>query len=125
MPPPKCPFGANGRFAEARSACIAQPNPEQACEWLWGDVRGARSSQPALAVLDTMDTRGRTVEFITPGFQAVLYAQLGAADSAFARLRIAVRSKDGVLYGAVNAPAFAPMRQDPRWAALMQEYRGR
>lgn len=72
-----------------------------------------------------MNTAQSTATSIRLSHQALLYAQLGAVDSAFSRLTLAVRAKDPTLYAVVNAPGFAPLQRDPRWAALMQEYRGR
>ena len=94
-------------------------------EQLLGDARGNRNTRSALAVLDSMDTRGRTATSIRVGDQALYYAQLGAVDSALSRLSIAVHTKDPTPDESINAPALALVHQDARWAALIQEYRGR
>jgi len=117
--------GSSGRYADARDACVAATKRAVGCAQLWGSATTGRDARIARAVLDTMTTVLSNGIVIPASSQAVLYAQLGVADSAFSRLRSAVRAKDPNLYTVVNLPALASLRGDPRWAALMREYRRR
>ncbi|WP_309673442.1 tetratricopeptide repeat protein, partial [Gemmatimonas sp.] len=118
-------LGIARKFVEARAECIKAAKSKVACEQLWGDARGTRSDLAARAQLDAMSTAPLTPTSVRLGHQAALYAQLGVVDSAFSRLQRAVRTKDPTLYCVINSAGFAPLQQDRRWTALIQEYRGR
>ncbi len=118
-------YGVAGKFVDARAECIKAAKSKQACEQLWGDARGTRNEAAARAQLDAMSTAPLTSTSIRLPHQAALYAQFGVVDSAFSRLQRAVRTKDPTIYSVINSPDFARLQKEPRWAALMQEYRGR
>lgn len=86
--------GLSGRFTDARGACVADSRSAVGCEHLWGNASTGRDTRAAGAVLDTTTT---VLGFDISGpasTRAMLYAQLGVVDSAFSRLRSAVRAKD-------------------------------
>ncbi len=118
-------FGMARKFVDARAECVKAAKPEAACNQLWGDARGNRNAAAARALLDNMNTAQVTANSLPLSYQAIVYVQLGAVDSAFSRLQLAVRTKEPTLYGAINSLEFAPLHKDPRWIPLMQEYRGR
>jgi tetratricopeptide (TPR) repeat protein len=118
-------FGAARKFVDARAECLKTGKPETECEQLWGDARGNRRETAARAMLDGMSHAPVTGTSLRRTHQALLYAQFGAVDSMFSRLQLAVREKDPTLYAGINSSEFVPYQNDPRWAALIQEYRGR
>ena len=118
-------LGAARKFVEARAECLKTGKPEAACEQLWGDARGDRQESAARAMLDAMSNAPVTGTSLRRVHQAILYAQFGAVDSMFSRLQLAVREKDATLYAGINSSEFKPYYNDPRWTALMQDYRGR
>ena len=118
-------LGAARKFVDARAECIKTAKPEALCGQLWGDARGIRSTPSVRALLDTINPAQVTVNSLRLSHQAIVYAQIGALDSAFSRLQLAVRIKDPTVYVVINSSEFAPLHKDPRWAALMQAYRGR
>ena len=118
-------FGVARTFVDARAECNKTAKPEAMCDQLWGDARGVRNTAVAQALLDTINPAQVTASSLRLSHQAIVYAQIGAVDSAFSRLQIAVRTKDPTLYAVINSLEFAPLQKDPRWAALMQAYRGR
>ena len=64
---------------------------------------------------------GRTKEQYVFGlYQAWVYAALGDRDSAFAALDRSLRDHTSGLLGLMTFPELAPLRDDPRWAALLR-----
>ena len=118
-------FGAARKFADARAECIKTAKPEAMCGQIWGDARGIRNTASARALLDTINPAQVASNSLRLSHQAIVYAQIGAVDSAFSRLQLAVRTKEPTLYGVINSLEFTPLHGDPRWAALVAEYRGR
>ncbi len=118
-------FGAARKFVEARAECLKSGKPETECEQLWGDARGNRRETTTRAALDAMSHAPVTGTSLRRTHQALLYAQIGAVDSMFSRLQLAVREKDPTLYAGINSLEFKPYYNDPRWTVLIQEYRGR
>jgi TolB-like protein/Tfp pilus assembly protein PilF len=59
-------------------------------------------------------------EYISPGSVACVYAALGDRDGAFRTLDRAFEERDGMLAYARIFPAFAPLRSDPRFTALLR-----
>jgi tetratricopeptide (TPR) repeat protein len=57
-------------------------------------------------------------------FQAQVYAALGDRDSAFAALDRSLRNHESGLLGLTTFPELAPLRDDPRWAALQRRVFG-
>jgi tetratricopeptide (TPR) repeat protein len=53
-------------------------------------------------------------------YQAWVYAALGDRDSAFAALDRSLRNHESGLLGLTAFPELAPLRDDPRWAALVR-----
>ena len=72
---------------------------------------------PARAVLDTLGTRRGLLA--QPSFAALGYAILGAPDSMFARLAVAIRRRDDSFSYLIGNAAFAPYARDPRWDAIV------
>ena len=78
-------------------------------------VAGERDS--ARAVLDRV--RGRAEQsYVSPALVALLHVGLGQRDSAMHHLERALRRRDPDLQGLIGAPMLAPLRADPRFAAL-------
>jgi serine/threonine-protein kinase len=65
--------------------------------------------------------RGR---YVSPMQDAWVYAALGDRDAAFAALERSVRAHDETLWGLATFPELAPLRRDPRWAALVRRVFG-
>ena len=59
-------------------------------------------------------------EYISPGSMACVYAALGDRDGAFRTLDRAFEERDGMLAYAKIFPAFATLRSDPRFTALLR-----
>jgi hypothetical protein len=68
-----------------------------------------------LAACERIHTR----DYVSPGSVACVYAALGDKDGAFRALHRAFEERDGMLAYARIFPAFAPLRSDPRFAALL------
>jgi hypothetical protein len=76
-----------------------------------------------IALLNSMSTH---TEFASPpAWSAFQYAQLGMADSMFARLSVAIATHDDVFTHVITMPTFARYQTDPRWDAIVGEVRRR
>ncbi|HEY6061031.1 MAG TPA: protein kinase, partial [Gemmatimonadales bacterium] len=59
-------------------------------------------------------------QYVMALYQAWVYAALGDRDSAFAALDRSLRNHESGLLGLTTFPELAPLRDDPRWAALVR-----
>jgi tetratricopeptide (TPR) repeat protein len=76
----------------------------------------AEIARKQLAACERMAAR----QYISPGSVACVYAALGDKDGAFRTLNRAFEERDGMLAYARIFPAFAPLRSDLRFAALLR-----
>ena len=53
-----------------------------------------------------------------PAWAAMVYAQVGMADSMFSRLTVAIERRDDVFGHLITMPMFAKYQSDPRWDAI-------
>ena len=83
----------------------------------------AEGRATTIALLNSM-SKG-TVFASPPAWSAFQYAQLGMADSMFARLSAAIATHDDVFMHVITMPAFAREQSDPRWDASGGEVRKR
>ena len=79
----------------------------------------ARSGDNAVAYAQIDKIRGQATDEATSQY-AVIYAQLGDLDRAFAALDKAVEIRDPGLQGLKHDPFLDPIRRDPRYAALLK-----
>jgi TolB-like protein/tetratricopeptide (TPR) repeat protein len=85
----------------------------------------ARAGRIAEARQEFRRLMGRTKEQYVLGlYQAWVYAALGDRDSAFAALDRSLRDHTSGLLGLMTFPELAPLRDDPRWAALVRRVFG-
>ena len=82
---------------------------------LAGDRQGAR------AVLDRL-LRQRAHAYVSPYDIALVYAGLGEKDQALDWLQRAYQERSSLLVFAPREPRLAPLRSEPRFAALMREF---
>jgi len=83
-------------------------------------VRAGRINEARQALRRMMElTKGRA-----GGVEAWVYAALGDRDSAFAALDRSLRNHDWTLAFLTTIPELAPLRGDPRWAALVRRVFG-
>ena len=80
-----------------------------------GDRAGAR------AVLDRLLQR-RAHEYVSPYDLALVYAGLGDKDKALDWLQRAYQERSSLLVFAPREPRLAPLRSEPRFAALMRDF---
>jgi DNA-binding winged helix-turn-helix (wHTH) protein/TolB-like protein/Tfp pilus assembly protein PilF len=71
----------------------------------------------AQAILEELRTGGR---YVAPGELAVLYTSLGQRERAFALLEEAYAVHDPQLQYLIIEPGFDPLRDDPRYGALLE-----
>ncbi|HWA59000.1 MAG TPA: tetratricopeptide repeat protein, partial [Gemmatimonadales bacterium] len=108
-----------GAMDAAIAECVKFGLPEEPCRTVWG---GALDPAQRPALLRFLSEAGRdpaNAPWFPPIFQAITYAHVGETDSAFARLRVALIPGNYEFHGLINAPWFAPLRQDPRWDAIV------
>jgi DNA-binding SARP family transcriptional activator/TolB-like protein/Tfp pilus assembly protein PilF len=75
----------------------------------------------AVATLSRMDSIARRGDYVTAYAVALVYASLGNRDSAFAWLERGVGERTHWLVWLNRDPRWAPLRSDPRFAALVRE----
>jgi TolB-like protein/Flp pilus assembly protein TadD/tRNA A-37 threonylcarbamoyl transferase component Bud32 len=113
---------AQGRTAEGlaaleRAAALA-PDDTQ---WLaqLGEAYGmAGRGADARAVLRRLETRARE-QYVSPYHLAFVHVGLGQHDQALALLERAVAERAGAVYGIKGSFLFAPLREHPRFQALL------
>jgi adenylate cyclase len=76
------------------------------------------NDQDARTILQKAE-RARESRFVSPGFLAAVYANLGESDTAMTRLEEAVAAYDSWVWN-LDEPYFDPLRPDPRFMALCQ-----
>jgi serine/threonine protein kinase/tetratricopeptide (TPR) repeat protein len=76
----------------------------------------------ARGVLDRMLAMGRR-RYVSPSDLAKTYLALGEADAAFAALERVFEERRGLLVYLRVEPVFDPIREDPRFAALLRQLR--
>jgi serine/threonine protein kinase/tetratricopeptide (TPR) repeat protein len=81
---------------------------------MMGDKNEARK------ILGELEHR-RDGKYISPGLLAAVYASLGERDKAFALLDKAMADKDIILASSAVDPLFDPLRDDPRFTAIMHQ----
>ena len=117
-------YGLAGRHRDAVASCYAAGMQPKKCDDLYAALTGTPEGRAAtIAILNSMSKR---TEFASPpAWSAFQYAQLGMADSMFARLSVAITAHDDVFMHVITMPAFAPYQSDPRWDAIVGEVRRR
>ena len=117
-------YGLAGRHRDAVASCYAAGMLPKKCDDLYAALTGTPEGRAAtIAILNSMSKR---TEFASPpAWSAFQYAQLGMADSMFARLSVAITAHDDVFMHVITMPAFAPYQSDPRWDAVVGEVRRR
>ena len=117
-------YGLAGRHRDAVASCKAAGMEPKKCEDLYAAVTGTSEGRAAtIAILNSM-SKG-TAFASPPAWSAFQYAQLGMADSMFARLSAAIAVHDDVFTHVITMPAFARYQSDPRWDAIVGEVRRR
>ncbi len=110
-------FAVKGQRDSAIAACRLGVGTEQSCHMVNDAFFDPARRAPLLAFLGAL---GRRSDPLWPAWsQALYYARLGETDSAFARLRIAVRNGQQEFYGTISSPWMAPLRRDPRWEEIV------
>jgi serine/threonine-protein kinase len=111
-------YGLAGRHRDAVASCDAAGMAPKKCEDMYAAVTGTPEGRAAtIALFNSMSKR---TEFASPpAWSAFQYAQLGMADSMFARLSLAIASHDDVFMHVITMPAFARYHSDPRWEAIV------
>jgi TolB-like protein/DNA-binding winged helix-turn-helix (wHTH) protein/Flp pilus assembly protein TadD len=108
-----------GRWSEAasiREAASADPRSDAILGFLYAKA-GRRPD--ARRILSELDRTSRQTTL--PGIgRAGIHAALGEADEAFAILELAYRQKDDGLLDLNTSYRFEPLRDDPRYADLLQ-----
>ena len=112
-----------GRYDEAIRTC-QQPAHDPLSEWLCVVTRGhayAKSGRRAEAELEIAKLRelGKTM-YIRPYYIASIYAALGEKDRALEELERSFNEKDCYLGRAAVDPFLDPLRDDPRFKALLK-----
>jgi len=117
-------FGLAGRHRDAVASCDAAGMGTKKCEDLYAALTGTAEGRAAtISILNGMSS---STQFASPpAWSAFQYAQLGMADSMFARLSLAIASHDDVFMHVITMPAFARYQSDPRWDAIVGEVRRR
>ena len=117
-------YGLAGRHRDAVASCYAAGMQPKKCDDLYAALTGTPEGRAAtVAILNSMSTH---TEFASPpAWSAFQYAQLGMADSMFARLSLAIATHDDVFMHVITMPAFARYQSDPRWDAIVGEVRRR
>jgi TolB-like protein/tRNA A-37 threonylcarbamoyl transferase component Bud32 len=117
-------YGLAGRHSDAVASCYAAGMQPKKCDDMYAAVTGTPEGRAAtIALFNSMPTR---TEFASPpAWSALQYAQLGMADSMFARLSAAIATHDDVFMHVITMPAFARYQSDPRWDAIVGEVRRR
>jgi len=87
-----------------------------------GHALGTAGDRPgARAVLDRL-LRQRQHQYVSPYDVALVYAGLGDKDQALDWLQRAYQERSSLLVFALREPRLAPLRTEPRFAALMREF---
>jgi serine/threonine protein kinase len=90
---------------------------------------GAGGMATVYLATDLRHSRKVALKVLRPELTATLgperFAQLGMADSMFARLSAAIATHDDVFMHVITMPAFARYQSDPRWDAIVGEVRRR
>jgi tetratricopeptide (TPR) repeat protein len=73
----------------------------------------------ASAIAENLERR-RSDDYFSPTWLAILYGAIGELDRALALLDAALEERDSFLIAAKADPMFAPLRSDPRYAALVR-----
>jgi serine/threonine protein kinase/Tfp pilus assembly protein PilF len=115
---------ANGKYDEAISA-IGQASPDSAFGWMSTVVlahayakqgKRAEAEQQISTLHDLAKTR-----YIRTYYLAAIYAALGDKDKAFAELEQSFAARDCFLGRIAIDPAMDPLRDDPRFKALLKK----
>jgi serine/threonine-protein kinase len=117
-------YKQKGMHAEAIAECasaqmLAGSNPLvmaslAAC---YGEA-GRRAD--ALAVLDKLETLSQT-RYVAPIALAIAHVGLGSADRAFEYLGKAIDMCDGLIHYLCVFPLYDPIREDPRFAPILEK----
>ncbi len=87
-----------------------------------GHALGTAGDRPgARAVLDRL-LRQREHQYVSPYDVALVYAGMGEKDKALDWLQRAYQERSSLLVFALREPRLAPLRAEPRFAALMREF---
>ncbi len=105
---------------ELEAATRLDDNLQGLSQKAWGYAQTGRRKD-ALAILDTIERRGRTQRLFYPDYDvACVFAALGDLDAAFAHLeRARALASEALLWIQVD-PRADPLKSDPRFDALLR-----
>jgi serine/threonine-protein kinase len=110
-------FAVKGMADSSVASCLRFTPDEHFCRTLQLATADQANRNQVLAYLGAL-TEHPDVR-INSALQALYYAREGEADSAFARLRIAMQHGEQEFYGPINSPWFDPLKHDPRWDQIV------
>lgn len=116
-----------GQHEEAIKSCITFGVSDGNCAALTPHTpalpREREKTLAALAAMagDTLDTPSA----LPPAVQASIYSGFGMPDATFERLGVALRRRDPNLLSWQYWPTFNQVQNDPRWTALINDFRNR
>jgi serine/threonine-protein kinase len=113
-----------GSYAEAistfeRGVEITQANHSLYIGFLGGALARAGRRADAERVLAELEDRS-TREYVPPCDQALVLTPLGRTEEALAALEKAYEERNALLWRRILFPMFDPLRESPRWQALVQ-----
>jgi serine/threonine-protein kinase len=109
-----------GRWEEAVQACVRIGFPERLCRAMWGGLADTAAHRAEILAALTEIRRDPALRlFVPPVVQAGIYTRLGEPDSAFARLREALRPGQYEIFAFINSPLLTSIKSDPRWDQIV------
>jgi DNA-binding winged helix-turn-helix (wHTH) protein/TolB-like protein/Tfp pilus assembly protein PilF len=117
-------YGEEGRFddavAEAKRAVDLSERSAAMLAMLACMYAEAGRKDEALGILDSLQKQLEKGEYVPPLNVAWVYGYLGDRDTAFTWLERAFQEQETRLNTIKSAPAFDPLRSDPRFATFVQ-----
>jgi tetratricopeptide (TPR) repeat protein len=110
---------ADDGLASLRRAAQLTGGEEENADLGWGLARAGRRAE-AEAIAARLAAAAAS-DFVSPLDLATVYAGLDRLDDAFRWLDRAVAIHDPALVYLATSPAFAPLRQDPRFATVLDQ----
>ena len=106
-------------FAEAQTAITLTGRHPWSLAILAVTYAASGETAPASAIYDELVARSR-VEYVSPYVLAMLSGALGKKDEAFEWLDRAYDERDPILHSVARHAYLAPLRDDPRFDALLK-----